>query len=589
MASKLNSKHALIIANSNYKFYPKLDATRKDAINLENILKNKEICGYNVKKFLDISNKVFLRSIKDFLKPIHNVEETVLLYFSGHGTIHHNGNIYLTAINSDPGQIFSSGIKLSSIFEEMNDCCSDRQIVVLDCCFGANGTNKFEDMLYDESERRIVLTACNYGEQASTECYRLFSSGSSFTKLFIEGIMNGNAAVDDTKNVTIPQLSEFISKRKPDHLPTPMVFGIGKAFDIEISNNPRINKLKKLLNRLESIVGNSHAITDSEEELISYFLAKKFKNYGLNEIKVVNVPIDKNIFEELGARAAEYLNIHIKSNKKVAISCGRTLLEAVSRMERKPLSQVVIYPLTGHLTTKIKSIDSNILTGLLMTKLSGPEEWVDAHLLPISDDNDNIRPYMDSLANSILDMASDSDIFIFGIGNPFLKDANIGYFFKEANLTREELKRMEVAGEIMYHIYNGEGKFLKNMEDLDSKSRAMVHQYYNSAYSLKIEHLDKIKGRRLIAIAGGDDKFEAITGAIKTGLIHDLVTDLGTAINLLKYDEALPDLHKGSSFIDGQPGGEIGPVSTTRIRCTNCEFEYNCHTEGEPCPKCGFR
>jgi len=109
--------------------------------------------------------------------------------------------------------------------------------------------------------------------------------------------------------------------------------------------------------------------------------------------------------------------------------------------------------------------------------------------------------------------------------------AGIGAFtpnsttMKENNIiTRDEiqkLKELGAVGDIALHFYNADGKNIHS----DIEERII---------GVDMETLRSLE--RVVVIAGGSEKFEAILGAIRGGFVNTLITDSSTAEKLLAID-----------------------------------------------------
>jgi len=181
----------------------------------------------------------------------------------------------------------------------------------------------------------------------------------------------------------------------------------------------------------------------------------------------------------------------------------------------------------------VEIIDSNVLTGLLRTRFSGNNTC--AHLLPSYIPNgmtEDVRASFEQVSSKIFEMAKQSDLFLFGIGQPVAPNANVAYVLDKANLTPDKLQDLGVVGEINFHLYDKDGQFLISKTDLSQDQRDYLQKYYQQFFAFSVEDLKKVAERSgvdLVAVSGGDDKHDAILGAIRAGLVRTLITDTETA------------------------------------------------------------
>lgn len=62
-------------------------------------------------------------------------EDTLLVYFAGHGLLGTRGELYLTMADTDPEELRVTGLEYDVLREVVSQCGADNRIVILDCCF----------------------------------------------------------------------------------------------------------------------------------------------------------------------------------------------------------------------------------------------------------------------------------------------------------------------------------------------------------------------------------------------------------------------------------------------------------------------
>ncbi|MFF2363952.1 Rieske 2Fe-2S domain-containing protein [Streptomyces sp. NPDC058122] len=68
-------------------------------------------------------------------KAADTAEDTLLVYFTGHGLVGARGELYLAMADTDPAELRVSGLEYDVLREVVSDCGADNRIVILDCCF----------------------------------------------------------------------------------------------------------------------------------------------------------------------------------------------------------------------------------------------------------------------------------------------------------------------------------------------------------------------------------------------------------------------------------------------------------------------
>jgi DNA-binding transcriptional regulator LsrR (DeoR family) len=127
---------------------------------------------------------------------------------------------------------------------------------------------------------------------------------------------------------------------------------------------------------------------------------------------------------------------------------------------------------------------------------------------------------MDPQISNMLKIAAKADIALVGIG--VLNQESV--IIQNNILTHADIERLKAkgaVGDIGMRFYNAQGQQIE--DEIDER-----------IIGLDLEQFKKIK--RVIGVAGGDSKYEAIRAALRGKLIDVLVTDDRTAARLLEED-----------------------------------------------------
>jgi len=135
-----------------------------------------------------------------FLARLAKPDDLVVLFFSTHGSpsqMDVRGKNYIVAYDSDPDDLFATGIEMQKILEAIQSrVLSDRVLLVLDACHsggvtpGAKGMTRvgnFDAEAFAEGSGQMVICSST-PEQQSWESKR-YENG-VFTKSFLEGLRN---------------------------------------------------------------------------------------------------------------------------------------------------------------------------------------------------------------------------------------------------------------------------------------------------------------------------------------------------------------------------------------------------------------
>jgi Leucine-rich repeat (LRR) protein/outer membrane protein assembly factor BamD (BamD/ComL family) len=166
-----------------------------------------------------MSSHVVRRAIASFFSK-KTRQDLLLLYFSGHGVLDDQGQLFLAVRDTDSQLLSGTAIPSSYITTEMNNSHSQRQVLVLDCCHSgafARGTKgqigssvgtgiAFEGTGYG----RVVLTASD-ATQFAWEGEQVIgrAENSLFTHYLVEGIQTGKADLDADGQITVDELYDY--------------------------------------------------------------------------------------------------------------------------------------------------------------------------------------------------------------------------------------------------------------------------------------------------------------------------------------------------------------------------------------------
>ena len=216
------SKFALLIGVSEYSEgenpLSALPAALNDVRTLSVVLEDSNIGEFDEVTVLENPSAGQIRSKIEALFADRSADDLVLLYFSGHGITDQQGNFFFSTPKTYKNQkgflVKSSAVPAQEVHGYMDDCASDRMVVILDCCHSGAfgdlilrdaGEIKFEPQLGGRG--RVVLTA------SSAIDYSYERSGEElavYTRYLIEGIESGAADFDEDGYVSADELHEYV-------------------------------------------------------------------------------------------------------------------------------------------------------------------------------------------------------------------------------------------------------------------------------------------------------------------------------------------------------------------------------------------
>lgn len=208
--------------------------------------------------------------------------------------------------------------------------------------------------------------------------------------------------------------------------------------------------------------------------------------------------------------AAYILSLIEKGNKKIAISWGRTVQMFISEFQSINTHGNTVFPLFGATDQEQDYFMSNELARSFADKIGAKAKYAWFPYRPDSVSDCELFKKT-SYYRKLYNLWKDIDIAIVGIGNNEI----IHTFGKVFGYNE---KYSSAIGDISTHFFDINGKFVDLYEDTLCATK---------------ENLKNAK--QTVAIACGDDKADAIIGALRTGTIDTLITDEYTAKRVLSF------------------------------------------------------
>lgn len=189
-------------------------------------------------------------------------EDLLLFYFSGHGVKDESGRLYFSTVATckENGRLVKpSALAASVLHEYMNESKSQREVIVLDCCFSgaiAQGLTVKDDGSVNLQEElggkgRAILTS------SSSTQYSFEQEGSElsiYTRYLVEGIENGAADKDGDGKISADELHEYASDKVTEAAPamTPKFYPVEEGYKIFLAKSPKDDPKVKYRREVES-------------------------------------------------------------------------------------------------------------------------------------------------------------------------------------------------------------------------------------------------------------------------------------------------------------------------------------------------
>ena len=269
------AKVALLIGVSEYlPGLPPLPGAVKDVEAMQRILTNPEMGGFAEADVTMLKNPQ-RQEMEDAIEQLFNnrqKEDLVLLYFSGHGIKDERGKLYLStrATRKENGKLVkTSAVAATMLHESINDGRSERQVIILDCCFSGaiaqgmtvkdDGTVNVESQLGGKG--RAILTSSTstqYSFEQNNAEEQTSSGLSVYTQYLVEGIEKGAADQDGDGWISVDELHEYVSKKVTEAAPamTPKFFPVEEGHKILLAKSPKDDPRLKYRKEVEKRINN---------------------------------------------------------------------------------------------------------------------------------------------------------------------------------------------------------------------------------------------------------------------------------------------------------------------------------------------
>jgi hypothetical protein len=221
-------RYALVIGNSHYRDerLSNLNSSIVDAERFAAVLTDPNIGAFTtVETLINKPHEAVEYAIEKFFSNKLR-EDLLLLYFSGHGIKSRSGQLFLAAEDTSNELLRATGISSNFIKETMSESESQRQILILDCCYGGAIVEgaKSENVVGQSVNSilsfqpsgfgRIIITASEAMQYAfDGKRVEGQTQNSAFTSYLIEGLRTGKADTDNDGLIDINELYQFAYKQ----------------------------------------------------------------------------------------------------------------------------------------------------------------------------------------------------------------------------------------------------------------------------------------------------------------------------------------------------------------------------------------
>jgi hypothetical protein len=230
---------ALLIGASRYRHFSDLPAVTNNLEGFRRILLDRERGSFSEGRCTLIENPRDARGLYEILRrSMPSVNDTLLIYFSGHGKLGPRNELHLCLSDTLPDDLHYSSIPFDLLREVLSDSPAKNKVVILDCCFSGRA---IADMADDSDtilgqvgiQGTYILTATPGNRTALApegEPYTSFSGG--LLSILWSGIPDGPELLSFA--AVYPRLNTLLTNRG---LPRPRQQGTDTVSSLAIVRN----------------------------------------------------------------------------------------------------------------------------------------------------------------------------------------------------------------------------------------------------------------------------------------------------------------------------------------------------------------
>lgn len=239
------------------------------------------------------------------------------------------------------------------------------------------------------------------------------------------------------------------------------------------------------------------------------------RKFNLQQAIVISA-MKERLITNLGQAGASYLESIIKKDDIIGFTGGNTISEVAKNLSHNEDLNISAVQLVGGMNIAFTNMSPEEITRTIAKKLGGKAYIPYA---PVIVENEETKKALmaDHSLSSIFDYMKKAKIFMVGIGE--LNENTKLYIEDEFNKQyTEHLLSHGGVGDIGFRWFNRNGQPIENQ------------------YNTRTIGFDVLKDRedtRVIGISGGQNKIEAIRGALAGSYIDVLITDIDVAEELL--------------------------------------------------------
>ena len=215
------------------------------------------------------------------------------------------------------------------------------------------------------------------------------------------------------------------------------------------------------------------------------------------------------------SQAAIYVERLLPTLKKIGLGWGYSvgnLIDELKQQNPRESENGIVCPVVGSAPNDIRWFQSNELTRIFAEKMGYTPFYLHAPAFPTSVGNKEL--FEKTLEyQQVSKLWAELDAVFLGVGTyPSVPDQATAARFGN------KLREKKAVGMIATVYFDRAGNIIEGENDI--------------VIRIPLENLRRAK--RVFAIGGGEKKFDSVAGALRTGLVTHLITDEGTACEIIE-------------------------------------------------------
>lgn len=225
-------RHALLVATGEYTDarLGRLRAPDQDVERLAAVLEDPDAGAFDDVRVLRDAPDFEIRAAVEDVLADRAGDDLVLVYFSCHGFVSAQGQLYFAATNTRTDRPAGSAIPASYINDQLQNCAAAGRLLLLDACFSGAFTDGFKAGTPDVMDGRVgdgyvVITACDRYEYAYEADSMVLESprASVFTDAVLETLTGDAARGGEDGWITVDEFFKHVQdgvlRRQPEQRP----------------------------------------------------------------------------------------------------------------------------------------------------------------------------------------------------------------------------------------------------------------------------------------------------------------------------------------------------------------------------------